>query len=73
MTEKEKKLHKQIEELSTEIIMLRKHIKETLKSQNRDCAKCKSIGCSFYDEKMEFNCCANENIYKKCMNNQQSK
>ena len=42
-------------------------------TSNRDCAKCKSIGCPFYDEKMEFNCCANENLYKKCMNNQHSK
>jgi tRNA U34 5-carboxymethylaminomethyl modifying GTPase MnmE/TrmE len=30
MTEKEKKLHKQIEELSTENIMLRKHIQSLI-------------------------------------------
>ena len=45
-------------------------IEEKLKSSNSDYAKCKSIGCQFYDEKMEFNCCANENLCEKCINSQ---
>ena len=44
---------------------------EKLKSSNSDYAKCKSICCPFYDEKMEFNCCANESLCEKCMNSQQ--
>ena len=39
-------------------------------SSNSDYAKCKSIGCQFYDEKMEFNCCANESLCEKCINSQ---
>ena len=39
-------------------------------SSNSDYAKCKSIGCQFYDVKMDFNCCANENLCEKCMNSQ---
>lgn len=41
-----------------------------LQSSNSDYAKCKSIGCQFYDEKMEFNCGANEVLCEKCMNSQ---
>ena len=39
-------------------------------TENSDYAKCKSIGCQWYDEKMEFNCCANENLCEKCINSQ---
>ena len=39
-------------------------------SHNSDYPKCKSIGCQFYDEKMEFNCCANESLCEKCINSQ---
>ena len=39
-------------------------------AHNSDYAMCKSIGCQFFDEKMEFNCCANENLCEKCINSQ---
>ena len=39
-------------------------------SSNSDYAKCKSIGCQFYDKKFEFSCCANESLCEKCMNSQ---
>jgi len=45
-------------------------LEEKIKLSNIDYAKCKSIGCQFYDETMECNCSANENLCEKCMNSQ---
>ena len=40
-------------------------------THNSDYAKCKSIGCQFYNETMELNCAANEGLCEKCIKNQQ--
>ena len=39
-------------------------------THSSDYARCKAIGCQFFDEKMEFNCCANENLCEQCINSQ---
>jgi hypothetical protein len=39
--------------------------------KNNDYAECSSIGCQFYNKKMEFNCEANEDLCEKCMEQQQ--
>jgi hypothetical protein len=39
-------------------------------AHSSDYAKCKSVICKFYDETMECNCSANEDLCEKCMNSQ---